>query len=249
MRVMDLLNKAVKPLLSLKTSVWLLSVLLGVLFYGSLVMPSTPEFQGLYVVPLFRWLAASPFAVTWWLWLSIAALSLITLNTLACSIDSLVKKKGGSRLLLTISPQVVHAGFLFILLAHLLSSYGGYKKMAYAYEGSVLRLPGGPEVVFDRISAAIDPSGYIADWSANITYYRDGRVVARDVIGPNDPSFHDGFGIYIRNIRMSPYPVALIEASREPGAPFALAGGILFLAGMFSVLLLKVKREEPAGGS
>jgi uncharacterized protein YqgC (DUF456 family) len=246
---MNLLKKALKTLLSLKTAVWLLIVLLVVLSYGSLIMPFTPEFQELYILPLFRWLVKSPVGVTWWLWLSIAVLSLITINTLVCSIDSVVKKKGGRKWLPVISPQVVHAGFLFILLAHLLSSYGGYKRMAYAYEGSVLSLPGGPEVVFDRINTTIDPSGYITDWSADITYYRDGRVVARDVIRPNAPSFHDGFGIYIRNIRMSPFPAALIEASREPGAPFALAGGLLFLAGMFSVLLLKVKREELTGSS
>jgi hypothetical protein len=43
---------------------------------------------------------------------------------------------------------------------------------------------------------------------------------------------------------MAPYATALIEVSREPGAPYALAGGLLFLTGMFSLLLLKIRREE-----
>ncbi|MEJ2696612.1 MAG: hypothetical protein P8013_08175 [Candidatus Sulfobium sp.] len=244
---MDLLKKALKTFLSLKTTVWLLLVLLVVLFYGSLIMPSRPEFQELYTLPLFRWLTGSPFRLTWWLWLSIAVLSLITINTLACSVDSVVKKRGARNWLLIISPQVVHVGFLFILLAHLLSSYGSYKGMAYAYEGSVLRLPGGAEAVFDRIKTTVDPTGYVTGWSADITYYRKNRVVTRDVIRPNDPSFHDGFGIYVRTVRQSPYPVALIELSREPGAPFALAGGFFFLMGMSLLLLLKARREEPAG--
>jgi hypothetical protein len=241
---MNLLKKALKIFLSLKTAVWLLLTLLVVLFYGSLIMPTRPEFQGLYTVPLFRWLLESPFRITWWLWLSIAVLSLMTINTLVCSIDSLVKKRGARKWLLIVSPQIVHIGFLFILLAHLLSSYGSFKGMAYAHEGSVLHLPGGPEVVLDRINTTVDPSGYVTDWSADITYYLENRIVSRDVIRPNAPSFHDGFGIYIRTIRMAPYATALIEVSREPGAPYALAGGLLFLTGMFSLLLLKIRREE-----
>jgi hypothetical protein len=244
---MNLLRKILKAFLSLKTAVWLLLALLAILFYGSLIMPSRPEFQELYTLPLFRWLTGSPFGITWWLWLAIAVLSLLTINTLVCSIDSVVKKRGAGNWLLIISPQIVHIGFLFILLAHLLSSYGGYKGMAYAYEGSAFTLPGGPEVFFDRINTTTDPSGYVTDWSADITYYRENRIVARDVIRPNAPSFHYGFGIYIRTIRMAASPAALIEVSREPGAPFALAGGVLFLTGMFALLLLKVRREELAG--
>lgn len=244
---MSLLKNALKTFLSLRTAVWLLLALLVALFYGSLVMSSGSAFQNLYSLPLFQWLVESPFRITWWLWLSIAILALLMINTLVCSIDSVVKKRGAGRWLMIISPQIVHIGFLFILLAHLLSSHGSYKKMAYAVEGSVLRMPDGPQVVFDRINTSVDPSGYVTGWSANITCYRGGRVVARDIIRPNAPFFQAGFGIYIRTIRMAPYPAALIEVSREPGAPFALAGGLLFLAGMFCVLLLKMRREEMAG--
>ena len=230
---MVLLKKALKAFLSLKTAVWLLVLLLAVLFYGSLIVPFRPEFQQLYIMPLFRWMAGSPFGITWWLWLSIAVLSLLTVNTIICSIDSVLRKRGARNWLLIISPQVAHIGFLFILLAHLLSSYGSYKGMTYAYEGSA-RIP------------TVDPSGYLTGWSADITYYQNDRAVARDVIRPNSPSFRDGFGLYIRTVRMTPYTAALVEISREPGAPFALTGGILFLAGMFSLLMLKARREESA---
>lgn len=246
---MNLLKKALKISLSLRTAFWLLLALLATLFYGSIVMPSSPAFQALYTLPLFQWLVESPFRITWWLWLSIAILSLLMVNTLACSVDSVARKQGTRKWLLVISPQIVHIGFLFVLLAHLLSSYGGYKGMAYAREGSVLRLPGGPEVVFDRINTTASPSGYMTDWSAHITCYRGDRIVCGDVIRPNSPSFQDGFGIYIRTIRLDPFPAALVEVSREPGAPFALTGGILFMAGMFSLLLLKIRREEPEGRS
>jgi hypothetical protein len=59
----------------------------------------------------------------------------------------------------------------------------------------------------------------------------------------------DGIGVYIKTVKMSPFPVAMIEVSREPGAPWALAGSVLFLAGMVSLLAFKITREdEPARG-
>jgi len=46
-------------------------------------------------------------------------------------------------------------------------------------------------------------------------------------------------------VKVAPFPVAMIEVSREPGAPWALAGGILFIAGMVTLLFLKIRQEEP----
>jgi hypothetical protein len=43
---------------------------------------------------------------------------------------------------------------------------------------------------------------------------------------------------------MRPFPAALIEVSREPGAIWALVGGLFFLAGMITLLILKIKKEE-----
>lgn len=64
------------------------------------------------------------------------------------------------------------------------------------------------------------------------------------MIRPNSPSFQDGFGIYIKTVQSEPFPAALIEVSREPGAFWALVGGVLFLTGMITLLIFKVKRED-----
>jgi cytochrome c biogenesis protein ResB len=37
----------------------------------------------------------------------------------------------------------------------------------------------------------------------------------------------------------------MIEVSKEPGAPWALVGGILFMLGMVTLLFLKIRQEEP----
>ncbi|MDA8078952.1 MAG: hypothetical protein M0Z79_08445 [Nitrospiraceae bacterium] len=244
---MTFLKGMLSFLLSLRTSIRLMLLLLALLFYGSFIMPLNEEFQALHTVPLFPWLAESPIAITWWLLAAIAVLSLLTANTLLCSLESLIKKRGSRQFFLVVSPQVIHLGFLFILLAHLFSSYDSFRGMTYVAEGTRLPLPNSTSILFERINAAISPSGYITDWSAEITRFDElGQPAGRSVISPNNPAFFKGFGIYIKTVRPGPFTTALIEVGRDPGAVWALAGGILFLTGMITLLIVKIRREDAA---
>ncbi len=229
---------------SLRTTLVLLLALLCVLLYGSFIMPLKEEFQTLHSVPLFQWMTENPLGVVWWLWAAVAMLSLLTANTLICSIESVVKKRGAKDLLLVLSPQVIHIGFLFVLLAHFLSSYGSSRETGFVANGTVVQRADGTSVLFQEIKADADSSGYVTDWSAAISYLRGGVSIKSDIIRPNNPSFHNGFGIYIKTVRFQPFPSALIEVSSDPGALWALIGGILFLTGMTTLLVLKIRRES-----
>ena len=237
-------SKILNFFLSLRTAIWLLTALLCLLLYGSFVMPASEEFQTLQTLPLFQWMTENSPGITWWLWAAVAVISLLTANTLLCSIESVLKKKSARQWMLAISPQMVHLGFLFILLAHLLSGYGSFRGTAVVYENQGLRLPNGNDVLFTKINVDMDQTGYIKDWTSDVEYFREGKSLGTDRIGPNSPSFQDGLGIYIKNVQLQPYPVAMVEVSREPGAVWALIGGILFMAGMITLLLLKIRKEE-----
>jgi cytochrome c biogenesis protein ResB len=241
---MNILKTIPKIFLSVRTSIWLILALLGLLFYGAVLMPLKEEFLMLHATPLFQWLLEHPPAITWWLWGAIGVASLLAINTILCSIESLLKRRSARHWLLFISPQIIHTGFLFMLLAHLLSSFGGFKGTTFVFSGTMLQLPNGQEVVFDDITIDRDESGYISSWSAHIRYFKNGRHLTSDVILPNDPSFHEGLGIYIKTVQMRPFPSALIEVSREPGAIWALVGGVFFLVGMVTLLGLKIRKEE-----
>ena len=241
---MNILKKILGFFVSLRTAIWLLIALICLLLFGSLVMPNHEEFHALHTVALFDWMQEMPVSITWWLWAAIAVLSLLTANTVVCSIESIVRKREARQWLLIVSPQIMHIGFLLILLAHLLSSYGSFKAVTFAYRDSVFALPNNLEVRFSQVNAAVDASGYVTDWSADIEYFKEGRPVAQDRILPNSPSFRGGIGIYIKTVKISPFPVAMIEVSREPGAPWALAGGALFMIGMVMLLVLKINRED-----
>lgn len=245
MRFNGVMNKKVFTFfLSLKTTLWMFIALLGLFLYGAVIMPAREEFQGLFVQSLFAWMNEQSFAVSWWLWGAIVVLALLTVNTIICSIDALVKRKSARQWLLVISPQVVHIGFLFILLAHLLSSHGSYTARAYAYNNTVLTLPSGVDVLVKQLRVDVDPAGYVRDWAADIQYFEKGQHLTDDRITPNSPSFLRGFGMYIKTVRAAPFPIAVIEISREPGAWSALLGGIFFTAGMMTLLLLKIRRED-----
>ena len=206
-------------------------------------MPLKEEFLALNQSPLFEWLLENPLELTWWIWGAVLVVSLLAANTLLCSIESLIKKRSAQRVLLIIAPQIIHAGFLFLLFAHLLSSSGGFHGTTFVLRGTVLPLPNGLDVVFDEIHVDTDKSGLISDWSAQIRYFREGRYVTHDVIQPNSPSFQKGLGIYIKMVQMKPFPAALIEVSREPGAVWALIGGVCFMGGLIILLIMKITRE------
>lgn len=227
---------------SLTTAVWLLLALICFLFFGAFLMPEAEEFKSINSLPLFQWLKDSPFSATWWLFGSIVLLCLLTANTLLCSFESVIKKRAGKQWLLLISPQIIHIGFLFILLAHLLSSAGSFRGRVVAYEGSVIRLPNDLLLSVKSLSVDIGPKGYPRGWRADIEYLAGGVKLKEDYLGPNRPSFYKGFGIYLKDIKAYPIKASLLEISREPGAVWAFIGGILFMTGTVALVALKIKK-------
>ncbi len=227
----------------MKTAVWLLCLLTLFFFVGAIIMSHEEAFQNMHAVPLFEWMVSQTASVTWWLWISAMLLVLLSANTLFCSVDSIVKKRKAIKWLLLISPQIIHAGFLCMLLAHLFSSMGAFKSFEVAMEGRLFTLPDNSELEVRQINLSIDPYGHLVDWRVDVAYLVNGKMVGQDLLLPNKPIFRNGIGFYVRDLRALPYRMILVELSREPGAPWALVGGILFMVGTLTLLALKMRRE------
>jgi hypothetical protein len=239
-----MIKQALRFLLSLKTTIALLCALLFLLLAGAFIMPAREEFRKIHETPMLIWLKTQPFEVSWWLWGALIVLSLLTANTLLCSVESIVKKRNGTQWLLLISPQIIHAGFLFILLAHLLSSLGGYKSYVGVQEGMFLNIDETTTLQVKDIHIALTPDGYISDWAVDVAYVAGGKVLRHDSLLPNKPSLFEGIGVYAKDFRVYPEKAVLLEISREPGAVWALIGGILFMAGTITLLALRMKRDS-----
>jgi len=236
-RVLDLF-------LSLKTTVVLM---LGLLFFfvaGAVVMPVHPAFRTITGLPMFTWLAHVPIGASWWLLGALALLSALVINTIACSVESLLKKRSGRQWLLVISPQVIHIGFMLMLLGHLVSGIDSFKGGFIAEEEASVGLPNGLVMVVGDIDITLTDRGFPTDWRASVAYFDGNKLLRSDLLAANRPSFYRGYGTYLKQVR--PYPVkkAVIEVTREPGAPWALGGGIVFMLGTIALVWLKMSREQ-----
>lgn len=229
---------------SLRTTLWLLGAMLVMMLAGAFIMPGNRAFQDLHSTPLFEWIHHQTIEVTWWLWSVIAILAVLTLNTLFCSVESIFKKRKVKQWLLLISPQIIHVGFLFVLLAHLLSGIGAYHQVVPAREGTVLKLSGTDMVLrIKDITVRLDYYGYINDWSVTIEYGNKGRVLHQDIIRPNKPSIFQGLNVNVKNLKPHPETV-LLQLNREPGAVWALVGGVVFMIGIVTLIALKIRIEK-----
>ena len=173
----------------------------------------------------------------------IGVLTLLTVNTLFCSVESIIKKRKVTRWLLLISPQIIHIGFLFMLFAHLMSATGSYQKFAVAQEGSMFRIADNTVLKIKDINIQSDYNGYITDWKVDIEYLNEGSIFQTDTIVPNSPSVRMGFNINVKDLKAYPYEAILLQVSREPGAVWALVGSILFMVGIVTLISLKIRRK------
>jgi len=194
-------------------------------------------------VPLLVWLQEVPVGVSWWLWLTVVLLALLVLNTILCSSDTLWSRWGRAGWPALLAPQLIHAGFLLMVLAHLMSASGGYMEQVVVAEGMVARLPDGTQFGVAGINVAVSPQGMPTGFSSElVTDLRNPGE--RSTITPNHPWFSGGYGVYIKQAEGYPYKRALLEIHREPGAGMALAGALIFTAGNVLVVWLRSRAKE-----
>ena len=241
---MKILKFILNFFLSLRTALWSLGFLLLFLFAGALIMPGRPEFELLHSIPFFEWIQKQHVGITWWLWGVICVLSILAINTLFCSIESIIKKRNVTQWLLLISPQIIHIGFLFMLLAHLLSGAGSSQGLARAIEGSMLTFSDNTVMKVREIRIDMDKQGHITDWRVDVEYLSGGKPFKQDTIRPNNPSLLTGFNVNVKDLSPYPQKTILIQVNKEPGALWALIGGILFMIGTITLLMLRIRMEK-----
>lgn len=236
----------IKFFLSLKTAVWTLFALVCLFFIGSSMMPAHREvFSSMNDQILLRWMegiASDNLWYTWWFFAALAALALLTINTLACSVQAVLGRWSREDFFLRISPQIVHIGFLFILLAHLLGAGWGYKLSGMMPEGAYAPLPENKALGLREIRVQTDANGYMTDWAAEVELFENNVRVKTGTLGPNKPLFYQGTGIYLKSLNYERGPAAVLMIARDPGAIWALVGAVLFMLGLVMILVLKWKK-------
>ncbi|HTG00508.1 MAG TPA: cytochrome c biogenesis protein ResB [Nitrospirota bacterium] len=240
-----------KFFLSLKTTVWILTALVCLLFVGSYLMQRhRGVFGPMNDDIILRWVrqtAIMNIGSTWWFFAVVAGLVILTINTLVCSTEAIGRKWTRADFLLRVSPQIVHVGFLFILLGHLLGAVMGYRISGSMPEGAYAPLPDDLSLRLHRIRVQTDERGFMTEWSADVTMYDNNEPAKTGILGPNQPVFYKGAGVYLKTLEFSQGPTAVLIIAKDPGEVYALTGAVFFFVGMIALLVLKwnAKRREP----
>jgi hypothetical protein len=219
--------------LSLKTAFGFYFILLVIVFIGSLILPSNlAYFSGIDDAPLFRWLADNfNFRIAWWIYAFILMLALFAVSTIFCTVEALLKRMSRINFILKISPQIMHIGVLFIMLGHLLTASTGFKTDMVIYKGKEKPVTRDIKILLDDISVKTDENGYYTDWGAELRWVEKGEKTQERILRPVHPVYFGQFGLYIQSVTLEPEETALIRVCKDPGALWALIGGLLLSAG------------------
>lgn len=200
------------------------------------------EQSGINDMALLAWLRLAPLRFSWWLWIVLALLVVLTINTIVCSFETIRSRYANRSLLRLLAPQLMHAGFLLIVLAHLLSASGSSKEGGRVVEGMTVTLPDNSQLQFTSISGEVGSYGMPTAYQSSIIHTVNNRRQSA-TISPNHPYFYNGYGLYLKQVEFSPRPSAVVELHREPGASAALAGALIFTAGNLMLLFLRRGQE------
>lgn len=193
-------------------------------------------------MPLMEWLRIVPVATSWWLWSVVVVLFFLVVNTVVCSTDVIATRWGRGNAVSLLAPQLIHAGFILIAFAHLLSATGSYFEQIRVVEGSVFQLPTGQRIGIVSLSSLTTPRGMPIGFSADLVDLQN--VSLRTPISPNHPWFTSGYGVYLKQVDIHPYREGLLEIHREPGCGAALAGAILFTVGNVLVVWFRSRARD-----
>ncbi len=205
---------------------------------GSVALGRYPElFSDMDAQLLSGWFARKGFVApgaTLWLYGLLLATALLAANAACCTASRLVQIFRGTVALRRLLPHAMHLAFLGVVLSHLVSSVHGDRIPGLAVpEGGFVAVGGtGWVLELSRLDVVTAPEGYPRDVSAAVTLYRDRTPVAGGIVRTNEPLFHEGYGVYLKDFGPTPWgaPYAVFDANRDPGALPILFFSALFTA-------------------
>lgn len=237
------MNAVTRFFLSIRTATAIFTVFIVLAFVGSLsLVKNLALFSGIDDTPLFRWLLESgSVRLTWWIYLMIASLGLLAVNTIFCMVNAVLKKATWRNILLRLSPEIMHAGVLFIMLGHLLTASTGFKADFLFARGEKKVVAASSALTVTDMRLRTDEAGYVYDWEADILWQGPGKQTEESVVRPVHPVYFGQYGIYIKSVSAEPALSAQIRVCRDPGALWALIGGLLLAAGGICFLCGRIR--------
>ncbi len=154
--------------------------------------------------------------LSWWIFLLLALLALLLLNTVACLIDSLsaiaVRRRKGRVIARRLLSQAVHLGFVIALTGHLVSSTTGFRTTNNRLaEGASIAMPGAQALSLrlNRLDVAYSKNGGMKRMEAALSLLRGDRVIKEQVVRLNEPLLYRGNAVYLQHHGQTPRGIRL----------------------------------------
>ena len=229
-----------KFFLSIKTSLWLTGLSVGVFLIGSFYIPQNlAMFSGINDVPLFTWLSDNNihFSKVSWIYLLIALMLLLWINTIVCSIDAIIKRTTWKALVRVLSPQVLHTAILFVLLGYFISASAGYKKDVpmNMVDGQKIE---GFDLKINDMEFFTNPGENSPRWRVHLKIDNNLHVLEL-----GRPAFYNGVGFFAKSAQKKKMK-AIIGLVYDPGVLWELIGAVTFIIGASGVFYTRLSEKQ-----
>ena len=209
-----MLKRAWKIAAAVQTTFWLLGLVTLFFIIGSIYFrfekQLLPQLNFNLVQDWMKNIGWQQPGISWWFFILLLLLLLLGINTVACSIDRLLKLlpqyKRTARLefAVTLTPTLVHLVFILVLCGHLLSSFGGSVETVSCSAGQTVTLPGGRSlhVLAVRHKTHSRPAsleGKLKGMSADLRFRAPG-FDGEFTVAILSPSYHAGYSFHLDSV-------------------------------------------------
>ena len=189
---------------------------------------------------------------TMWLFILIILLTVLCINSFACTTDRLIRlfKSSGSlsglRFILGLSPHIMHYAMIIILAGYLISYiFSTVLDTRVLIPGSSMTIPGTEiKLTFDSMSPEYY-EGSIPSFEDRILkpnaklFITEGNLSLDRLLNYNRPIMYKGYSIFLKSFRPNSKSSGMSSTQRidlnirtDPGVRFYMAGILLFVTGL-----------------
>jgi len=238
-------QRAWKIMAAVQTTFWLLGLVSLFFIIGSIYFRLEKQFLSQLNFHLVQdWMRNIGWqhpGLSWWFFVLLFLLLLLGINTVACSIDRLLrllplrKKMARLEFMVTLTPTLVHLVFILVLCGHLLSSFTGSVEKVSCAPGQALELSGQRtlQVLAVRCETHAQPpslAGKLKKMSAALHFRApgfDGEFTAAILA----PAHRAGFSFHLDSVdKYARSRELVLIIRRDPGIGLIIPGLLAIIA-------------------
>jgi cytochrome c biogenesis factor len=225
-----------KFFISIKTYLWVTGLSVGVFLAGSLYIPKNlAVFSGINDSPLMKWLLLNNEHVIklYWIYLLVGLILLLSIITLVCSLDAIIKRTTWKGLIKVLSPQVLHIAIILVLLGHGVSALSGYKQDVPIKMNETVKMKGF-DLTVNNIEFFKNPGENSTRWRVYLAIDDDMHVIEL-----GKPAFYKDVGFFAKSAQQKRMK-AIIGLIYDPGVIWEIAGAVIFILSALGIFYVRL---------